>query len=286
MDEKTQKLIWGGQVPVIFNLAEREITSMTPPLGLCMLLPRMSYLSLYTKDIRTHFSASAPPMEDELWFDYNDVPLRWTIPVGTLVDILLQSSKAELPINITVHFQSFPEKKLLRCKNQFTVRSHFLNAFKEALYLKYESSKLVQGLSQSELNQLWENLTSNKYDDFCGIRNKILKKAENETKDKIKYLPVRLFASGFGSDETRFDCKCIQQPVSPESSDGKKHTLESLLKTIVPGLAFDLETGKQNEVEILIQGINPPLDTPLMWLCDNLCFADQFLYITLVSRSS
>jgi len=292
MDEKTQKLIWQGQIPVMFMLSEREVTSMAPPMALCMLLSRMTYLPLVTQDVRTHFLPSAIAMEDEMWFDYKDSPLRWNIPIGALADILMQSSKAELPLLITVHFQSFPVNKLLRCKTNFTIRSHFLNAFKESCFLKYGSSKLVQSFTQAETNGLWDALTANKFDDFFTTRNKIMKKGESEVKmsdenKTVQWLPVRIYVSGFGSGESRFDFKCIQQPVPPETTDGKKQTLETLFKSIVPGLVYDMDANTFNEnVEILIQGINPPLNTELAWLCENMCHPDQFLYVSVICHAS
>jgi len=285
MDEKTQKLVWQGQVPVIFTLADREVTSMEPPMPLCMLLPRMGFLPLRTTEVRAHFLPSAPAVEDEMWFDYQDVPLRWNIPIGALADILMQSSKAELPLPITVHFQAFPTQKILRCKNTHTVRSHFLNAFKEALFLKYGSSKLVQGISQADTSSLWEAIAANKYDDFSVVRNKMMKKGETEAKT-VQSLPVRMYVSGFGSGESRFECKCIQQPIKPEI-DGKKQTLESLFKSVLPGIVYDTESGElSSEVEVLIHGINPPMDTPLAWLCENMCHPDQFLYISVICHAS
>jgi autophagy-related protein 5 len=42
-----------------------------------MLLPRMAYLPLATQAVREHFLPSAAALEDEMWFDYDGVPLKW-----------------------------------------------------------------------------------------------------------------------------------------------------------------------------------------------------------------
>jgi len=208
----------------------------------------------------------------------------------------MQTTKGELPLMLTVHFQSFPTNKLLRCKTIFTVRNHYLNAFKEALFLKYGSSKLVQNLTLAETTGLWDSLTNNRFDDFYGIRNKIMKKGESENErrtsetdkdkvDAVQFLPIRIYVSGFGTGESRFECKCIQQPIPPRL-DGKVQTLETLFKTIVPGVVYDMDGALNQDVEIIIQGVNPPMNTELAWLCEHMCHPDQFLYVSVICHAS
>lgn len=138
----------------MFDLAHNEITGMEAPSSqfvttsrlqlLCslfaaqMLLPRMSYLPLVTAAVRTHFLPFAPAREDEMWFECDGVPLKWHLPIGVLFDLLGGRDRAPLPL--VVHFQGFPTKSLMRCKNQFVVRSHYFSSFKE-----------VRGLFASDL---------------------------------------------------------------------------------------------------------------------------------------
>ena len=45
-----------------------------------VLAPRCSYLTLVTDAVQRHFVNSIPEppdTEDEIWFDYEGIPLRW-----------------------------------------------------------------------------------------------------------------------------------------------------------------------------------------------------------------
>jgi len=92
-DQYIAKKSWGGQVPVVFDLAVSEITSLeTPPsffvstfvnspgssdLRRQALLPRISYLPVVTSAVRNHFLPFAPAREDEMWFESSFVALKW-----------------------------------------------------------------------------------------------------------------------------------------------------------------------------------------------------------------
>jgi len=120
--EKLEHEMWAGRIPVMYNLDKHEVTSMEAPLAFCQLLPRMSYLPLWTKDVREHFRSSAPALEDELWLDYKATPLKWDLPTGVLFDLLHE--EGQLPFVLTVHFLGFPSKVLLR---YLFFRPHFVH---------------------------------------------------------------------------------------------------------------------------------------------------------------
>ena len=68
---------------------------------------------------------------------------------------------------------------------------------------------------------------------------------------------------------------------------GKPHTLESMFKLIAPGLVFDADSGERvSEVDVFVQGVSPPLTSPVAWLCENCAHPDDFLYIAAVKRRS
>lgn len=111
-------------------------------------------------------------MEDELWLEYDGIPLKWGIPVGVLFDLLCpnadndaaaasptSSPNLSLPWRIVVHFQSFPLKKLQRCRTLFTVRQHFLNTWKESAYLRFASSRVAAACTPNDHQRMWDALT-------------------------------------------------------------------------------------------------------------------------------
>ena len=96
---------------------------------------------------------------ENIWFEINKIPLKWNIPFGALIDSIIQKNY-ELPINITVHFSSLPEEKILRFKKIESLKSAYLNSLKEALTLKYGSSEKVLNLPTNETNKLLEIITN------------------------------------------------------------------------------------------------------------------------------
>lgn len=105
---------------------------------------------------------SAPVVIDEMWFDFNGIPLKWCVmigwgciacrltwralfvgnmnmhelsdnsrhyPIGVLYDLL--ATQQDLPWSVTVHFQEFPSSVLLRCGAEDEVKSHVNNTLKE-----------------------------------------------------------------------------------------------------------------------------------------------------------
>jgi autophagy-related protein 5 len=139
MDYETDRLIWGGKVPVVFTLDPIERIQQgvaNSAVDACYLLvPRCSYLPLCTEKLRKHFNAPlVQAKENELWFDYKGVPLKWNTPVGVLFDAMVSDA---LPWQITVHFRDYPEKTILRCTDLSILESYFINRVKEAVVLRH-----------------------------------------------------------------------------------------------------------------------------------------------------
>ena len=86
------------------------------------MLPRQGYLTSCIEDVKKHFEAYTSSFGkgtadyENIWFEYNDVPLRWHLPVGVLFDMahLHNETDIELPWKVIVHFQTFPSEKIVR----------------------------------------------------------------------------------------------------------------------------------------------------------------------------
>jgi Autophagy protein ATG5, UblA domain/Autophagy protein ATG5, alpha-helical bundle region len=215
------RLVWSGKVPIAFHLARSEVTSMEAPqpvfvsiFSICCvsscvcasaclylrspfpspptsvshylseqsLLSRCSYLPLVSSDLREQFMAFAPAREDEMWFEYKGVPLKWHIPVGVLFDMYAGAQDhrrdAALPWSITVHFQSFPEKKLQRCPTQECVRSMFAQSLKESSYLRFDSSKPVSSFTKSDHTDLWDSIMNDSFDKYSRVMSSLFQHAD------------------------------------------------------------------------------------------------------------
>lgn len=92
----------------------------------------------------------------------------------------------------------------------------------------------------------------------------------------MKSVPVRV---------CRQDRPFTQEPVPAIDANGEETTLGAFLKTKFPELIKETAV-KGNYVAVdcavVVQGIRPPLNTPLVWLANNLSHPDNFVYISMV----
>eukprot|EP00475_Leptophrys_vorax_P045431 TRINITY_DN9417_c0_g1_i1.p1 TRINITY_DN9417_c0_g1~~TRINITY_DN9417_c0_g1_i1.p1 ORF type:complete len:286 (-),score=88.20 TRINITY_DN9417_c0_g1_i1:9-866(-) len=255
-----------------------------------LLLPRVSYLispeliNLVDEQFKRH----APAKNAKLWFEYKGKPIKWEYPVGVLFDFARASVGVELPWQVTVHYQGFPEAEIIDFKNEAEVFSHFKNSFKESCFMKYGSVQPASALSEAENQAYWAAANESnlpKFKAFQAIVDRLGKSKRN--------FPVRVVTSLRG-DPT---FKVIRRPLVDDSSPPSERTLENgsgvdedkkvspdltladALKLLIPGVNV-----KSSEVDarVIVAGIEPPLETPMKWLVENLSNPDRFLYVVLV----
>jgi autophagy-related protein 5 len=155
---------WNGRVPVAVHLARDECTAHEPPAPFLALLPRMSYLSQFETDIRSHFFEAIAPIEDGIWFEYHGAPLKWHLPIGVVFDSCCASqlrrvdapSPAALPWSLTVHFQAFPEAVMPRCRSLDALRTSFFHTLKQSVWLRCGSARPLTDMSKSEHASIWD----------------------------------------------------------------------------------------------------------------------------------
>jgi len=294
--EEMRKTIWDGLLPVVFNLSPNEVTTFQPPLPFYMTLPRVSYLPIVCGPVRDHFMLYAPSVIDEMWFDFNGIPLKWHHPIGVLFDLL--TTQTDLPWPLTVHFQEFPSASLLRCASEEIVKSQFTNTLKEANFIKHGDAGKVNSLSVLESEALWIGLRTYDFDMFWSS-NKLLGAPIN----CMKYVPIRVI-----QEKLPF----IQDLVLPRDENGNERTLSSVLYQLLfqfkpPQISSpQLDTqnpsqepegqtageGGSNNNNLAIstapklpvlsawlQGIELPLESTVVWLYDRFSYPDNFLYL-------
>ncbi|XP_045197350.2 autophagy protein 5-like [Mercenaria mercenaria] len=250
--------VWEGKIPVCFTLAQDEVIAEQPE-PVYQMLPRHSYFPIVTEKISKHLSQYVDKEKvGEMWIDFEGQPLKWHNPVGVLYD--LYGSYSSLPWKLTVHFQDFPEDEIIHCVGREAVEAHFMSMLKEADALKHRSN-IINGMQKKDHKQMWMGLVHDKFDQFWPINKRLM---ENTGDDMFRYIPFRIY---------QIDRPFIQLLFKPHSEEGNEHTLEDLLKFALP----DLDESKNQKV--LIQGIEVPTDSPVLWLSEHFSYPDNFLHI-------
>ncbi|XP_065830208.1 autophagy protein 5-like [Oscarella lobularis] len=269
MAEDTEVLreVWNGRVPVCFRLDPHELSTIEEPEPYFLLLPRMSYLPLVTDKVKMHFKNAVRFDDgDEMWFEFDDQPLKWQHPIGLLFD--LHGNPEQLPWSITVHFKRFPEDSIIRCPGDDAVESLFMSTVKEADFLKHRGA-VMNAMHAKEHRQIWTGLKNDRFEHFWEMNNRLMTTADAP----FRSIPYRIHQA---------DKPFIQEPIKPNTVDDTPNSLGDLIQERVPH-AFPNESG-ESSYRILIQGIEPPLTTPLQYLSKHFSHPDNFLHIAVVSR--
>lgn len=256
-DREVLREIWEGRLPVCFQLNSEEVYSLQAPDPYYLMVPRLSYFPLVTDKVRKQFVRYIHPdrQEAEMWLDFNGQALRWHYPIGVLFD--MYASDIQLPWNITVHFDKFPEEELLHCPCREAVESHFMSCVKEADVLKHRS-QVVSSMQKKDHNQLWLGLQNDKFDQFWAVNRKLMEASGEEV---FKYIPFRFYC-----DEGPF----IQRLVRPVTEEGQRKTLQHLIQEVFPN---------ETKIHVMTHGIEPPWETPLQWMSEHLSYPDNFLHL-------
>ena len=140
-------------------------------------LPRLSYLPVLLPRLHAFFQPqliSTDVIPYDGWFSYEDVPLKWQYQLGLLHDLFsgappYQARKMELnaesdeeethsylPWRLMVHFTEWPEHALVRPDAEGKVlHDAFINAVKEADFLRNGTAKGIMSLSKKDSTALW-----------------------------------------------------------------------------------------------------------------------------------
>ncbi|ETW08281.1 hypothetical protein, variant 1 [Aphanomyces invadans] len=189
-DTKLAKALWDGHVPVCFNIDASEITTLQVPRPYYAMVPRVSSVMCATTDaVINHFKDVAPPtlssqLSRFVWFEFKGMPLKWQLPFGVLYDL---HGDGMLPWAITVHFQGYPSQHLLPCDNLQAVEMHFMNCYKQSMFLLFGSTKWIMNLPQQKHTQLWKSLVKNDFAMYQAVHGAVVPATEPR-----RHIPLRV----------------------------------------------------------------------------------------------
>lgn len=273
LEEGARKQICGGQVLLRIRLACDEVASLKEPAPLFSLQSRLAYLPLLFGAAYEHFKPSLPPrigQPYEIWFDYNNVALRWHYPLGVLVDVLV-GVDVPAPLDLTVHFRGCSSEELLPFSGIGDLQRAVMNSFRQAVFIQHGSSAPFARLPKQQQTRLWDAISASDLE----VYSEVLQQLQCPHLSRCKSLAVRLHIHGPPH-------MVLLHPVLPFENDGETATLLSdfLLRTL-PALFRENreETSLVDGVEVLAHGVRIPLDTPLWWLGLHAAYLDHFVHL-------
>jgi autophagy-related protein 5 len=165
-----------------------------------------------------------------------------------------------LPWIVTVHFQSFPYERILKCGSSEESEKYYFHSLKQALYLLHGSTRPFNDLTSEKQSQLWESTYQGSMGMFEQVARDLRPSIEN-----FKFIPLRIL---FAWDKATY-----QKPVALFDNDNTYLSVKSYLEPLIHTWEF------ASAYDILIQGIVVPDDMPLYQIWKLFAHADLFLYI-------
>ncbi|KAI5477560.1 autophagy-related protein 5 [Pseudohyphozyma bogoriensis] len=201
-----RSLVFHGQVTLAITVAGGSTAASSSSGTFYLQAPRIAYLPLLVAQIKSLYLplvSDEVVAEDQLWFDYKGVPLKWHWPIGLLFDYHTahahfssppppaslasyfspppSASATEPPLpdrpqmfELTLHLKDPPTDALLLNSSVETCRGGFMNMLKEADFVRWGSVKRVTNLRKEQQDNLWEGVVQNDYEKFWAVASKLV----------------------------------------------------------------------------------------------------------------
>ncbi|KAJ5071677.1 autophagy protein [Anaeramoeba ignava] len=281
----------------------------------------INYFEDALKEFIEKNSDKAIDLEKNLWLDFNKIPLKWYQPTGVLYDTITgEMGKKFLPWELTAHFTSFPDNILFKI-SQAEMEQLFFHSFKESCFLLCGSTAYIDKFNPLFQSELIKNAFLINQKEYISSLSQLGFDYKNEKslatrliyQGKLRQLPISPQNDG---EET------LLYQALEKYGIFKKIDNQQLLKSDSKPEALSIETDEssqfenQNEIQnenenqsenqekndeinliekfeniqqnfqIVIQGIMPPLDTPCWWLAEYCKHPDGFIYIIVNDRKN
>mmetsp|Transcript_23022 Transcript_23022/g.47092 ORF Transcript_23022/g.47092 Transcript_23022/m.47092 type:complete len:304 (-) Transcript_23022:311-1222(-) len=290
--------LWEGTVPTIVSLCPDDVTALTVPDPIYVMIPRMGYLANIVNTVVECFQDSVPRvgLNNEVWFEWDKQPLNWQLPAGVLYDICSNegtNSGGNIPWRLTVHFQSFPSALLVSCSSDKAFEQHYFHSIKQGLFIEHGNSAAAMSLELKEQQQLWESLCRLDPSSFYLVDNRLHRRTSGC--DPVA-VPVRLVVPGADPASTPIIiqpfCKLEKPRVGTSGSEASEAALVGTMTVgdLLTQNAVVVTTGSGHagerqvaaEPRVMAHGTLLPLSAPLVEVWSALAHPDNFLYITVL----
>ncbi|KAI9756601.1 MAG: hypothetical protein M4579_003779 [Chaenotheca gracillima] len=292
--------------------------------------PRLSYLPFLLPRLSTFFhTARIDPGSNIGWFSYEGVPLRWHWPVGLLYDLFSGAQgvtvsgrqvreggragnegldenegvgrasgesvgKETLPWRLEVHFEEWPEDQLVRLDDEGKVmHDAFINAVKEADFLRNGTAKGIMSLSKDDSTKLWNAVETHDITSFMSINQKLL----DPPGAKLRHVPLKVYLPSSASSAEQnispsaggeaasppaaASLRIVQSLVTPSlTTRNETQTLGAALHTLLPTLFPSRRT--PTLARPVLHGAVVPFTAPVEELMRAAAYADGWLHLGVV----
>lgn len=199
-----QQKIWHGSLPLEIRLASADCRTYDQSDPYLIQYPRLSYLAFLLPRLHAFFSShliDAETPAHTAWLDFEGVPLKWHYPLGLLYDLYsgaepvhlqrggghqhedVRGSAAQqqassagngqgdgqevLPWKLTIHYSGFPGDQLIPLDGEGkALQDSFVNAVKEADFIRNGTARTVMGLSMEDSEKLWRSVQTRMWEPF------------------------------------------------------------------------------------------------------------------------
>ncbi|KAF2156822.1 putative autophagy protein Apg5 [Myriangium duriaei CBS 260.36] len=327
-----QKRIWDGSLPLEIRLAARDCTSYDTSDPYLISLPRLSYLSPLLPRLHAFFQPVLINPEiasHDAWISFEELPLKWHYPLGLLYDLfsgalpaglddasvdraqqeasvqdISDSVDDKLPWKMTLHYSSYPAELIFPLDSEgHVLRDAFVNAVKEADFVRNGTAKAAMSLSKQDASALWRAVLEHDLPLFNSVNTKLLNPPGIPLRNvPIKiYLPINVQAPDAPepikeeNEEQDDQQRQQQQPhhagsvrvvqglVPPVSAAKQPTTLGGALNTLLPTVF----PSRRNPVLAcpVLHGAVVPMASSLEELGRAASYVDGFLHIVVVLLS-
>ncbi|KAM3433862.1 hypothetical protein MY4824_005726 [Beauveria thailandica] len=270
MSAPISQALWDARIPLLIT------HPLAPTTPFITSIPRFSYLALLLPRLSAFFSTPCSS------FHFEHVVLR-NLPVGLLVDLYQPSLPWRLVVNDGVSWD---------------ISDTFLNAAKEADFIRNGNANQIMKLSKDDTTQLWHAVIDNDLAAFSRINNRLL-----NAPTALKHVPMRIYlplapggspggGGGGGGGEPTVDqqqggdvsatgaFKIIQSLVQPLGADQRPRLLGQALKETMPKLFPSSRDPVM--ANVLLHGVAVPFNAPLADLMREAAYPDGWLSFVVV----
>ncbi|KAK5110852.1 hypothetical protein LTR62_005563 [Meristemomyces frigidus] len=312
-----QSKLWLGSLPLEIRLASADCRTFDQSEPYLVQVPRLSYLAFLLPRLHRFFASCliTPEVQaHEAWLTFDDVPLKWHHAAGLLYDLYSgaepvnverrdtvdisgtsrttaepASVNAPLPWRLTVHYSDFPSDQLIQLdQDGRTLLDGYINAVKEADFIRNGTARTVMSLSKEDSDKLWLAVQTHDRALFNSVNTKLL----NPPGLELRHVPIKIYLPTSasqtasqtipeeGSAAATGHIRVVQVLAALRLPSKQPQTLGTALNTALPTIF----PSRRNPLlaQPVLHGAAVPMNANLEELGRCAAYTDGFLHVAVV----